>query len=135
MERTTTVAVDRPGVARSAVAAAALVAVASIAGAMTAAPTLCPVALLTGTPCPGCGMTRAVVALARGDLRASWAAHPLAALVVVEGAVVAASGALQRLGRIVRPPARHVTWAAGLTAGALVVVWLVRYALGTLPVV
>lgn len=43
--------------------------------------TLCPVAALTGTPCPGCGMTRAVVALARGDLSAAWRWHPLAPLV------------------------------------------------------
>ena len=131
MRRTTATAVDRKGVARSAFALAVVVATASLAGAVTAAPTLCPVALLTGTPCPGCGMTRAVLALARGDLRASWAAHPLASLVVAEAAAATWYG----VGRDVRPSTRQLTLTAGLTAGALVIVWLLRYALGTLPVV
>jgi hypothetical protein len=134
MERTTA-AVGGAGVARSAVALAALVAAASLVGVVAAAPTLCPVAVLTGTACPGCGMTRAVVALVRGDVRASWAAHPLAALVVAEGAVAAWSAAARRLGRDIRVSVGHVTWVAGGTAAALVIVWLLRYALDTLPVV
>jgi hypothetical protein len=31
-------------------------------------PVCCPFNLITGIPCPGCGMTRAFLALARGDL-------------------------------------------------------------------
>lgn len=31
----------------------------------------CPLKLLTGVPCPGCGMTRAFVAIAHGDLSAA----------------------------------------------------------------
>jgi len=31
-----------------------------------------------GVPCPGCGFTRALLALARGDLAASLTLHPLA---------------------------------------------------------
>lgn len=38
---------------------------------------LCPFRLLTGRPCPGCGMGRAVTAAMRGDLAASWSSHPL----------------------------------------------------------
>jgi len=38
---------------------------------------LCPVRLLTGHRCPGCGMGHAVVAAMRGDLTASFYAHPL----------------------------------------------------------
>ncbi len=38
-----------------------------------ATPPLCPVSVLTGLPCPGCGMARAVVALARGDVAAALA--------------------------------------------------------------
>lgn len=33
---------------------------------------------LTGLPCPTCGVTRALLALARGDLRESLCCHPLA---------------------------------------------------------
>ena len=42
----------------------------------------CPVISLTGTPCPGCGMTRACVSLAQADPAAAWAFHPFAFLLV-----------------------------------------------------
>ncbi len=37
----------------------------------------CPFLLLTGLYCPGCGGTRAVRSLLRGDLRMSFQYHPL----------------------------------------------------------
>ena len=42
----------------------------------------CPVLASTGVPCPGCGMTRACVALASGDARSAWSLHPFAFLLV-----------------------------------------------------
>jgi hypothetical protein len=33
--------------------------------------------LLTGLHCPGCGLTRALHALAHGDVARAWAMHPL----------------------------------------------------------
>ncbi|MDE2140828.1 MAG: DUF2752 domain-containing protein [Elusimicrobia bacterium] len=39
--------------------------------------TLCPFRLLTGHPCPGCGMGHALVAGMRGDWAASFRYHPL----------------------------------------------------------
>ena len=36
----------------------------------------CPVPAATGCRCPGCGMTRSVAALAKGDVEASFALHP-----------------------------------------------------------
>ena len=39
--------------------------------------TLCPIKLLTGRDCPGCGMGHAVVFAMRGDMSASFHAHPL----------------------------------------------------------
>ncbi|HAZ08646.1 MAG TPA: hypothetical protein DCZ01_09040 [Elusimicrobia bacterium] len=39
--------------------------------------TLCPVRLLTGHLCPGCGMGRSVVSAMRGAWGASFAQHPL----------------------------------------------------------
>lgn len=39
--------------------------------------TLCPFAILTGFPCPGCGLTRAGFCLLRGQFSAAWELHPL----------------------------------------------------------
>jgi Protein of unknown function (DUF2752) len=46
----------------------------------------------TGLPCPGCGLSRSVVALARGDLAASLAFHPFGPLVLAWA--MAAAGSL-----------------------------------------
>lgn len=37
---------------------------------------ICPVVNITGFPCPGCGMTRAVFAVCRGDFAFAWKLHP-----------------------------------------------------------
>lgn len=39
--------------------------------------TICPFAILTGYPCPACGLTRAGLCLLRGDLVSAWETHPL----------------------------------------------------------
>lgn len=39
--------------------------------------TICPFAILTGYPCPACGLTRAGLCLLRGDLTGAWETHPL----------------------------------------------------------
>jgi hypothetical protein len=38
---------------------------------------LCPMAGVLGVPCPGCGLTRATLALCHGDLRQAIHLHPL----------------------------------------------------------
>ena len=45
-------------------------------------PTICPFALMTGTACPGCGMTRAASHLLRGDVSTAIGYHPLIPLVM-----------------------------------------------------
>lgn len=40
----------------------------------------CPSVLITGFPCPGCGMTRAALFLLRGQFARSWALNPAAGL-------------------------------------------------------
>lgn len=109
----------------------ALTATLSATGTIAGGPGLCPVALLTGTACPGCGLTRAVVALARGDLRGSFIAHPMAAVVVTQ-ALIAPVGFLsaRRAGRWSRQWVAATLAATGI---AFVAVWLVRLANGTLP--
>ena len=49
-------------------------------GHLLGLPTLCVFRLLTGIPCPGCGLTRSCVCLAHGRLGESVAYHPLGPL-------------------------------------------------------
>jgi hypothetical protein len=95
-------------------------------------PTLCPFALLTGTACPGCGLTRAAAWLIRGDLGAALSLHPLV-LLVAAWAVAGWVGLVLGTGGA-RPVARRVIDRALLvTAASFVLVWVVRLAGGTLP--
>ena len=96
-------------------------------------PTLCPFALITGTACPGCGMTRAASNLIRGDLGSAIGYHPLIPMV----AVLAIGGwvwfLLVRSGRA-RPPTSQAVNALLIATGVLMVaVWVARLASGTLP--
>jgi len=47
----------------------------------------CPFHALTGLPCPGCGATRAALALARGDVAQAFGWNPLVAAAFVLGGV------------------------------------------------
>lgn len=40
--------------------------------------TVCPFAILTGFPCPACGMTRAILLFCTGEFRLSFSLHPVA---------------------------------------------------------
>ena len=103
---------------------------------------ICMLRRVFGLPCPGCGMTRAFAALARGDLRAAFAFHPWAPVVAAElaaawllwGASVIGAGAAAWSRRVGALPARR--WAGRLVAAnltALAALWLGRLATGTLP--
>jgi hypothetical protein len=84
----------------------------------------CLLRLVTGVPCPGCGMTTAAVALVHGHVGAAAAANPvvfgLAACVAVAGPLV-----LLRAAGVLKPPdpwsadrRRRMGWAVGLLAVA-----------------
>lgn len=51
---------------------------------------LCPMVLLTGFPCPGCGLTRAGVHVLRLEFAAAWRIHPFIFAVIGLAAVFAA---------------------------------------------
>jgi hypothetical protein len=105
---------------------------------LTAGPSFCPLKAMTGLPCPGCGMTRATVALLHGDLATSFHFHPLAGPMVAAMLVVGLIDAwiwwrgarrgqttqqttnASVMERTMRSPA---PWIA---IGALALVWLVR---------
>lgn len=59
-------------------AAVALAIFAGVTAVLSLPIEICPFALATRHPCPGCGMTRAVIHAAHGDLAQSLHTHPLA---------------------------------------------------------
>ena len=72
------------------VAAGAARALVALSGGGHPFPFFCPFRALTGFPCPTCGGTRALAALARGNLPESLAMNPLLSLAAL--AVLAAAG-------------------------------------------
>jgi hypothetical protein len=102
---------------------------------LTNGPSFCPFKVLTGLPCPGCGLTRATVALLHGDFATSFHFHPLALPMVAVMLVMALldvwlwwrthrSGEVHRAGGVMDRVAR--TPAPWIAIGALALVWLVR---------
>jgi hypothetical protein len=63
---------------------------------------LCPSRCLFGIPCPGCGLTRATIALLRGELVAALRYHPLAPLLAPLVIGVLGKPILEELGWIPR---------------------------------
>jgi hypothetical protein len=87
---------------------------------------------LTGVPCPGCGITTSLLALARGDAAGAWAANPaglvVAALLI--GQALVAADAL-RLGSTAGDCAARLRWFCWLdraAVGGLLVAWAGRLA-------
>lgn len=96
-------------------------------------PTFCPIAILTGTACPGCGLTRATSALVRGDLTAALSHHPLVLLIAVQ-LIGAWWWLMLRRWGLVRPMSpRALNLSLFGTAVALLAVWGLRMAVGSLP--
>lgn len=96
-------------------------------------PTFCLFALCTGTACPGCGMTRAAAHLVRGDIGMALSYHPLVLV-----AVLAVAGGwgwflLRLLGKAPPPSQKSMNLILIGSAAALLAVWAVRLATGTLP--
>ena len=84
--------------------AVALVALSPLAPRFASAAPSCPVKTFAGFPCPGCGTTRAALALADFDFAAAFAVSPLAAAAwcgLILGGL--AAGALALSGRGVPP--------------------------------
>lgn len=93
---------------------------------------LCPYRLLTGGWCPGCGCTRALKALVRGDVRDSLAMNPWTLVLFVQALVVSVA--------LLVVPERTVTWVRKhrVNIGIFNIVigvgaWVVRTGLGVIP--
>jgi hypothetical protein len=80
--------------------------------------------LLTGIPCPGCGMTRSLMALWRGDLLTSFRYHPLGPPLFLACLFLLMALLLRRLPKLA-PETQRRLWTG---IGALLIgVWLVRF--------
>jgi len=94
---------------------------------------LCPLRRLLGIPCPGCGMTRALAHLAKGEWRAAVALHPLAPLLAAELALGWMAAGLAAAGWL---GTRWRAWlpdVLGAHAALFVALWAGRLATGTWP--
>jgi hypothetical protein len=82
----------------------------------------CPIKLLTGISCPGCGMTRAWLHLLHGDLSGAFSYHPLFWI-----------PALLPLSAWISPQRRELLF--WLLLGLVLSVWLIRFFLPADPAV
>ncbi len=114
-------------------AALALILISPFGEFMTGALPACPMKTFVGLPCPGCGTTRAALALAHLDLVAAFELSPLAALawtLFVAGGLLA--GTFAALGRPVpQPPTRLPGWARVAVVTLVLVNWVYLITHGT----
>lgn len=96
-----------------------------VAFAWSVTGTSCTIRSITGLPCPGCGLTRALLLFLHGDLAGAWGMHPLFWL--------APPVLLLILYFSIRAPARlsgrRATLCWILTAGLFILVYLIRMVL------
>ncbi len=90
----------------------------------------CPVAHTLGVPCPGCGLTRATVALLKGDWQSALALHAYAPVLLLALCLFACASLLparphHALVNIVAAVERRTGLTAVLAVG-LVAYWLAR---------
>jgi len=98
---------------------------------VSAGPTLCTFRNLTGYDCPGCGLTRSVVAFLHGDLGGSLRAHPLGAILFVGFLALWGSALVvwARGGRFVsRIGTKTPTWVFAVVIGVYMAVYVLRLA-------
>jgi hypothetical protein len=85
-------------------------------------------------PCPGCGGTRALALLAKGQWAAALTLHPLAVLLAAEALLAWLGwGIVLASGRRPRLPASWIGTVAVLHVVLFVVLWAARLSTGTLP--
>src|SRR4051812_42162582 len=94
----------------------------------------CPLAGVLGVPCPGCGLTRATLALCHGDLKHALELHPLVLVLapLFIGAMSSAAISYVRGPRALRPmrpwlASRTVSALASLLLLATLGVWGARF--------
>lgn len=114
-------------------AAAALAVAAWLATFGPGETTVCLLRNWTGIPCPGCGVTRSLAALLRGDLGAALRVHPLAPVLAIELLLLWVAWGVS----LVRARRGLDEWLVArlllANLAAFLALWIVRAATGTLP--
>lgn len=116
--------------ARWALAVAAIAGPAVLATFLTRGPVLCGFRALFGIPCPGCGLTRCLAALAHGDVIGAFRVHPAGPifLAYLGGLWLTAWWSFARRGDLRSPLAQVIPgWAHAAIVGGMVAVWVVRF--------
>jgi hypothetical protein len=90
----------------------------------------CPLLSVTGCPCPGCGLSRASLALLRGDWRLSLTLHAFAPILLAALALLGFSCLLpsqlhEKFGDTIEKLERR-TGSTAILLGGLLIYWLVR---------
>ncbi|WP_437804883.1 DUF2752 domain-containing protein [Sorangium sp. So ce1078] len=93
---------------------------------------LCPFAIVTRHPCPGCGLTRATLALAHGHVAEALHFHPLSPLMapLVLAAIAYNAAIYVKDGRIAATESVQGAWVTRLgvaLAVLMVAVWVARF--------
>lgn len=109
----------------------ALVAAALVLAVVVKVP-LCPFALVVRQPCPGCGLTRATLALLAGDLHEAAHFHPLVFVVTPVVAIMFSFNAVQYVRRgewfaSEKVSGRAINTALILLGVAMVSLWIARF--------
>jgi len=135
-----TVASPRPGRSKGRAAAFAALTAGIVVAALwrptdTGLP-LCFFRFSTGLSCPGCGMTRSLTAVGRGELEVAVRYHAFGPLIAVGlGALWAAIGIGLATGRNLLPEmnSRRISLFLVVFIGAFLAYWLIRVLTGTAP--
>ncbi|WP_437729372.1 DUF2752 domain-containing protein [Sorangium sp. So ce861] len=113
--------------------AARLGAIAALLGLLVACGVpLCPFAIVTRHPCPGCGLTRATLALAHGHVAEALRLHPLSPIMapLVLAAIAYNAAVYVKDGRIAATESVQGAWVTRLgvaLAILMVAVWVARF--------
>lgn len=101
-----------------------------VLSALSLHPWQCPIFSSTGIPCPGCGLTRAIVLLLQGEWRASFQYHVFAPIFLFFSIIVLVAIFLPKsIGRPVIYKAEMLERQTGLTViilTGLILYWLAR---------
>ena len=109
-----------------------LIVAAAAVGVISAGIPVCPSATFLHVPCPGCGMTRAMLAVFKGRFAESWHHHPLALVAVpvlllyaaAHGAAYVKAGDMRNVGWLTG------RWADRVLMGlmmAMIGLWVARF--------